>query len=90
MQATNLRDALAVYPNPARESTTVNVALSAGSSLVADLRLRLVSAQGQEVLVQRAALGENQLSLHGLAGGIHYLHLTSGTTWLSGTKLLVE
>ncbi len=90
VQATNLGSALSVYPNPARQSTTVKVTLSAGSSLVADLRLRLVSAQGQEVLVQRAAIGENQLSLHELAGGIYYLHLTSGSTWMSGVKLVVE
>ncbi|MBL0043426.1 MAG: T9SS type A sorting domain-containing protein [Flavobacteriales bacterium] len=90
VQATNLKDALLVYPNPAHGSTTVKVTLPAGSPFAEDLRLRLVSAQGQEVLVQNATVGENQLPLKGLAGGIYYLHLTNGSTWLSGTKLIVE
>jgi hypothetical protein len=90
VQATNLKHALTVFPNPARERTTVNVTLPAGSAFLEYLQLRLVSSDGREVLVQKAAIGENQLSLHELAGGIYYLHLTSGTTWLCGTKLLVE
>jgi len=28
--------------------------------------------------------------LRGLAAGVFYLHLTSRSTWLSGTKLIVE
>ena len=90
VQATNLKDALSVYPNPAHGGTMAKVTLPAGSPFANDLRLRLVSAQGQEVLVQKAALGENQVPLRGLAAGVFYLHLTSGSTWLSGTKLIVE
>jgi Secretion system C-terminal sorting domain len=90
VQATNLGSALSVYPNPARASTTVKVTLPAGSPFAKDLRLRLVSAEGKEVLEQKAGLGENQLPLHELVGGIYYLHLTNGSTWLSGTKLIVE
>ncbi len=90
VQATNLKGALTVYPNPAHGSTTVNVTLPAGSPFVEDLRLRLVSAQGQEVLVQKAVVGENNLFVEGEAVGLYYLHLTSGSTWLSGTKLIIE
>ena len=90
VQATNLRDALSVFPNPAHGGTVAKVTLPAGSPFANDLRLRLVSAQGQEVLVQKAALGENQVTLRGLAAGVCYLHLTSGSTWLGGAKLIIE
>jgi len=89
-QVTNLKEALTVAPNPAQGSTTVKVTLPAGSLFSKDLRLRLVSAQGQEVLVQKAAVGENALLLQGHAAGIYYVHLTSGSTWLSGARLVVE
>jgi hypothetical protein len=90
VQATNLGSALSVYPNPTHGRSTVKVTLPVGSRLVDELRLRLISAQGQEVLVQEVVVGENTLPLQELAGGIYYLHLTSGSTWLSGTKLIVE
>lgn len=95
VQATNLMHALSVYPNPVSlsngsERTTVKVTLPAGSPFLEDLQLRLVSSDGREVLVQKATNGENELSLRGLAAGIHYIHLTSGRTWLSGAKLVVE
>ena len=102
VQATNLMGALSVYPNPVSlsngsEHTTVKVTLPSGSPLFGRgaggegaLTLRLVSSQGQEVLVQRAVNGENEVSIRGLAAGIYYIHLTSGSTWLSGTKLVVE
>ncbi|MBK9759187.1 MAG: T9SS type A sorting domain-containing protein [Flavobacteriales bacterium] len=90
VQATNLGSALSVYPNPAHGSTTVKVALPLGSPFVADLHVRLVNGEGKEVLVQKAVIGENAIPLLGLAAGIYHLHLTSGTTWLSGTKLVVE
>ena len=90
VQATNLTHALSVYPNPAGDRTTVKVTLPAGSPFLDDLQMRIVSSEGKEVLVQKANLGENEVSLRGLAAGIHYIHLTSGSTWLSGTKLVVE
>ena len=90
VQATNLTHAMSVYPNPAGDRTTVKVTLPAGSPFLEDLQLRLVSSDGREVLVQKATLGENEVSIRGLAAGIHYIHLTSGSTWLSGTKLVVE
>ncbi len=89
-QVTNLKRALSVYPNPAATSTTVKVTLPMGTPYARDLNLRLVSAQGQEVLVQRAVVGENSADVGSLPAGVYYVHLTSGSTWLSGTKLVVE
>ena len=85
-----MKGALVVYPNPARDQTTVKVTLPLSSPFVKDLRLRLVSAVGQEVHVHKAMIGENALDLSGLAAGVYYLHLTSVSTWLSGTKLIIE
>ncbi len=90
VQATNLKGALRVYPNPAYGNTTVNVTLPRSTPFLGELRLRMVSAHGQEVIDQQAVQGENQLSLRDLAGGVYYVHLTIGSTWLSGTKLIVE
>lgn len=90
VQVTNLKNALTVYPNPAREGVTVKVTLPLGSPFSENLHLRLVSAEGKEVLVQRALLGENEVYVNGLGAGVYYAHLTSGSTWLSGTKLIVE
>jgi len=90
VQATNLKVAMAVYPNPARGGTTVKVALPSASPFTDDLRLRLVSSEGKEVLLQRAAVGLNEVDVQRYASGVYYLHLTSGSTWLSGTKLVIE
>ncbi len=89
-QVTNLRDALQVFPNPARGSATVSVKLAASSHYASDLRLRLVSSHGQQVWESPASRGDNTMDVSGLAAGIYYVHLTSGNTWLSGTKLVVE
>ncbi len=90
MQVTNLGSALTAFPNPARGSIKVKVALPGGAPFARELYLRLVSAQGGEVLVQRAVLGENALDVRSLAAGAYHLHLTSGSTWLGGTALIVE
>jgi len=50
----------------------------------------LVSTQGQEVLVQKAVMGENALDLRALQAGLYYLHLTNGSTWLGGIKLVKQ
>lgn len=86
---TNLSDALSVFPNPANGSTTVQVDLPQSLRGKA-LRLVLVNAQGQVVLEQAAQDGANTLDLSALSGGLYYVHLASGTTWLSGTKLILE
>ena len=89
-QVTNLKDALSVWPNPARDRATVKITLPQGGSFQDELRLHMVSTQGQEVLAISVVPGENVLDLGRLANGLYYLHLTNGNTWLSGTKLIVE
>lgn len=87
---TNLGNALSVYPNPAHGSATVQVQLPQSVRGGAALRLVLVNAQGQVVGEQGAADGDNVLDLSGIGAGLYYVHLASGTTWLGGTKLVVE
>lgn len=89
-QVTNLKDALSVAPNPAHGRAVVTVSLPLSMSSSGTLRLRMVSAIGQEVLVVSAVVGANDLDIGGLASGLYHVHLTSGSTWLSGTKLVVE
>lgn len=96
-QITNLKEAVTVFPNPTSTSTVVKVTLPSGSALLGrgvggegELTLRLVSTQGQEVLVQKAVMGENALDLRALQAGLYYLHLTNGSTWLGGIKLVKQ
>jgi hypothetical protein len=103
-QITNLRDALTVFPNPVAQggTLTVQVALPEGFRKE-PLRLSVVSADGRLVeeldLTLRSAEASregdshtSQFTLHTstYASGLYHLHLTSGTTWLSGAKLVVE
>lgn len=88
-QITNLGNALSVFPNPAHGSTAVQVQLPA-SMPRSGLRLVLVNAQGQVVREQVAQEGANTLDLSAVSGGLYYVHLAQGTTWLSGAKLIVE
>jgi energy-coupling factor transporter ATP-binding protein EcfA2 len=87
---TNLSNGLTVYPNPAHGSATVQVRLPQSIRGSTALRLVLVNAQGQVVSEQDAQQGDNILDLSALSAGLYYVHLANGTTWLGGTKLLVE
>lgn len=89
-QVINLKEALEVFPNPVHGTTAVKVTLPVASPFGQELALRLVSAQGQEVLLQRAVVGENELDVRSLAAGVYYLHLTNDSMWLSGMKIIVE
>ena len=90
-QVSNLKGAVSVWPNPVAsgEQVTVQVQLPVGLRNTA-LRLVLVNAQGQLVHEQSAQQGTNALELHSLSAGLYHVHLANSTTWLAGSKLLVE
>ncbi len=93
--ATNLTDAVAVYPNPldyARGDRLLHVSITLPPSLKnsTSLKLSIVSEQGQLVQENPVVQGENTVNIPSLAAGVYYLHLTTGTTWLGGTKLMIE
>jgi len=88
-QITNLKGALGLAPNPAHGQCTVQVDLPLALRSV-QLRLVVVSAQGQLVREQNVAQGSNTLDLSGLAPGLYHLHLANSDTWLAGAKLIIE
>ncbi len=95
-QATNLLDAIRVFPNPAQSGQAVTVQLDLPQHLQGKkLELTVVASDGR--LVQRQLLPSDSravpLSLGeglGVRPGLYYLHLTNGITWLTGGKLVVE
>lgn len=92
-QITNLRDALTVFPNPVPQGGPVTVQLALPEGFRKEpLRLSVVSADGRLVEERDLTPHTSQLTLHTstYASGLYHLHLTSGTTWLSGAKLVVE
>jgi hypothetical protein len=91
--ATNLKDAVSVYPNPSTAlGVTVQVSITLPPSLKnsTSLKLSIVNEQGQLVQEGSVVQGENTVNVASLAAGLYYLHLTTGTTWLGGTKLVIE
>ncbi len=98
-QATNLLDALRIWPNPVAQGGQVHVQLDLPPSVnTKDLELSIVSMDGK--VVYRQAVGTVTLSppkghpftlspSH-LSPGLYRLHITNGTTWLTGGKLVVE
>lgn len=89
-QATNLLDALSIYPNPARGQTRLQLNLPP-SVAINDLALTVVSADGRVVFRERiAGNGAHTLALDALAPGLYHAHVTQGGKWLTGAKLVVE
>jgi len=92
-QITNLKDVLAVYPNPVVQGGVVTVHVTLPQGLRKDpLQLTVVSADGRLVEQRNLTPYTSTFTLHtsGYSSGLHHLHLTSGATWLSGAKLVVE
>ncbi len=89
-QATNLLDALSIFPNPARSSTTIQLTLPPSVAHL-PLVLSMVGMDGRVVHQQRiTGNGEHQLALQGVSAGVYYVHIASEGKWLTGGKLVVE
>lgn len=103
-QVTNLQGALTVAPNPVRSGEAVQVSISLPPSITPQgpLRLTVVSSEGRVVQEQligeggnRAKQGTQQEAIltalpAGLSPGLYHLHLSDGTRWLAGAKVVVE
>ena len=113
-QATNLLDALRIWPNPVHSRGQVHVELDLPPSVqTKDLELSIVSMDGKVVYRQAVSplLGRGAavlrgggngnaagvslshsftFSLYHPSSGLYHLHITNGTTWLTGGKLVVE
>lgn len=90
-QATNLLDAISLAPNPASEQVTIQLDLPA-SVVGKALQLSIVGSDGRVVLQEQVASGTRALSLSvaTLSAGLYHVHITNGTSWLTGAKLVVE
>jgi len=89
-QATNLLDALRIWPNPAQGQCTVQLDLPASIGTGA-LLLTVVAADGR--VAQQHSLagnGTHPLDLHGLSAGLYHVHVSQGGRWLTGGKVVVE
>ncbi len=98
-QATNLVDALRIWPNPVRQGEPVHFSLDLPQHLNSQqLELTVVSMDGKVVYRQELSdvtlnspKGNSfTLSLSHLSSGLYHLHISSGTTWYTGGKLVVE
>ena len=90
-QATNLLGALSIYPNPVAHGGTVTIALDLPPSIAnGPLQLSVVAADGRLVHQQRMQGSSEQLTTTNWPPGLYYLHLSAGTKWLTGGKLVVE
>lgn len=87
---TNLKDALRVWPNPAHGEVQVELKLPPGLR-DEDVDLSIISAEGR--VVRRVPWQQANilvLVVQDLAPGMYTLHITDGTRWITGTKLIVE
>lgn len=95
-QATNLLGALSIYPNPVAHGGTVTIALDLPTSIAKEpLQLSVVAADGRLVHSQSIPPSSAQVPLSlgeglGVGPGLYHLHLSTGTKWLTGCKLVVE
>lgn len=88
---TNLQGALVAWPNPVAHGTTATVHVALPEALATGpLRLAVANAQGQLVLEQSAAQGNNALDTSRLSAGLYHVHLANATTWLAACKVVVE
>jgi hypothetical protein len=91
-QVTNLQDAITVFPNPVAQGGTVTVQLDLPQHVQGkNLQLSVVGGDGR-LVSSEGTNGASTLNLTNLqlAIGMYFLHLTNGTTWLTGAKLVVE
>lgn len=90
-QATNLLDALSIFPNPVASGQSVTVQLSLPPGLGnGPLQCTIVSADGRFVHTEKLNGYAGQLTTDNLSPGLYYLHITQDGKWLTGGKLVVE
>ncbi len=90
-QATNLMDALRVWPNPVVSGGAVTVHVELPPALHgSDLVLSVVAADGRLLQSARMNGTNQQLTTDDWASGLYHLHISSGQTWYTGGQLVVE
>jgi glycerate kinase len=92
-QITNLRDALRVWPNPVASGGEVTVLVTMPEGLRKEaLRVSVVSSDGKlvEERVMPPQTSTFTIRTSNYASGLYHVHLTSGSTWVGGTRFVVE
>lgn len=90
-QATNLLEALSMYPNPVAQAASVTITLDLPPSIADEqLQLSVVAADGRLVHSQRLQGNTAQLATTNWAPGLYHIHISAGSKWLTGGKLVVE
>ncbi|MBL7964778.1 MAG: T9SS type A sorting domain-containing protein [Flavobacteriales bacterium] len=91
-QATNLLDAISIFPNPAHDGQQVTVQLTLPPSVAhLPLQLSVVGMDGRVIHQQRIAGNDaHQLALPAVSAGLYYIHLAADGKWLTGGKLMIQ
>jgi hypothetical protein len=87
-----LNEYLRVWPNPVARGTPLHISFEPPPEFSPNgpLRVVVLDALGRQVQEETLRGTTHNLSTSNLATGLHYLHLTDGTRWLAGGKLVVE
>jgi len=87
-----LNEYLRIAPNPVAvgHPLRINFEPPAGFTPKGPLRVVVLDAMGKQVHEERMQQGTGQLATLPLAAGLYYLHVTDGSRWLAGGKVVVE
>jgi hypothetical protein len=90
-----LEQSMTVFPNPARDRTTIRFELPADFSIPDQSEWVMIDMQGREVTRQLLSrsdiqLRELPLDLTNVQPGMYQIHWVSGTVWLDSVKVVVE
>ena len=91
-QITNLREVLAVYPNPVHDEVSVRLTLP-GALRTRCTVMSIVASDGRVVRNIPWPSGGSVtrvVDIHDLSPGLYTLHVTDGPTWITGARLIVE
>lgn len=92
-QVIGLSDAISVQPNPAHGHAWVHVSIPEAQRSKGALALTITSSDGRSMKNEQLpalAMQDHDVDLSALPSGLYYVHLSAGSTWLAGQKLLVE
>jgi hypothetical protein len=89
-----LNDYLRIWPNPLPAGHALQFTFEPPPNLppTGPLRVVLLDAQGRQIHEERVHAGASTPNTINIqpATGLYYLHLTDGTRWLAGGKVVVE
>jgi hypothetical protein len=92
--ALDLNDYLHIWPNPLPAGHALQFTFEPPPNLAptGPLRVVLLDAQGRQIHEERVHAGASTPNTINIqpATGLYYLHLTDGTRWLAGGKVVVE